>query len=110
MTENRQVTNPKNRKRKLLRRYCWQCIYCRRPMTPEIATLEHVIPRSHGGCGGVNLRPCCWDCNQRASQLVVMRRLSLPRIVMRERPVHEQRRIVDATIKMIRAALWKDHP
>lgn len=45
------------------------CYYCGVPMSlllglPITATLDHVVPRSHGGGAGDNLVGACYDCNQ----------------------------------------------
>ena len=42
------------------------CYYCRRPLTNEMATLDHVIPLSRGG--RTNQKNCilsCYPCNKK---------------------------------------------
>ncbi len=42
----------------------WHCRYCLRHLTPESATIDHVIPRSKGGpTQKSNLVAACRPCN-----------------------------------------------
>ena len=42
-----------------------RCVYCATPLTPESATLDHVLPLSRGGTHAPgNLVIACHDCNQ----------------------------------------------
>ena len=53
-----------NRKRRILKAYGCACIYCKKPLTLETMTIEHVIPKSKGGGNTLdNLRPACSFCN-----------------------------------------------
>lgn len=41
-----------------------KCIYCRCPLTPANATLDHLTPKASGGKDAVrNLAVACADCN-----------------------------------------------
>ncbi len=43
-----------------------ECVWCRHPMQPHEATLEHIQPLSAGGTNAPeNLDLSCWDCNSR---------------------------------------------
>jgi 5-methylcytosine-specific restriction protein A len=56
-------------RRRLAGEQGWRCCYCRCRMSDvgrmgDVATLEHVTPRSHGGSDDEsNLVVACWDCN-----------------------------------------------
>jgi 5-methylcytosine-specific restriction endonuclease McrA len=53
-----------NRKRRILKAYGCACIYCKKPLTLETMTIEHVVPRAKGGKNTIdNLRPACGFCN-----------------------------------------------
>jgi hypothetical protein len=42
----------------------WACVWCGRNLGFQSATLEHMIPRAHGGSDGVaNLCLACESCN-----------------------------------------------
>ena len=42
-----------------------RCVYCATPLTPESATIDHVLPLSRGGTHAPgNLVVACHDCNQ----------------------------------------------
>jgi len=44
----------------------WKCYWewCQRPLTPETATLDHLVPKVHGGVSeGWNLVVSCEKCN-----------------------------------------------
>lgn len=57
---------PKKRKR-VYERDGWQCCYCSINLEHEVAskrTLDHIIPRAHGGNNHEkNLVTCCITCN-----------------------------------------------
>jgi 5-methylcytosine-specific restriction endonuclease McrA len=43
----------------------WICYRCFKVLTREEVTIDHVIPRCKGGNNSeINLKVCCWDCNQ----------------------------------------------
>lgn len=55
-----------------LRRRAWYswgapdvlCVWCKRPLTFESMTLEHLVPKSKGGTDNLdNLAPACRKCN-----------------------------------------------
>ena len=53
-----------NRKKRILKTYGCNCIYCKKTLTIETMTIEHVIPRARGGGNTLdNLRPACFFCN-----------------------------------------------
>ena len=53
-----------NRKRRILKTYGCNCIYCKKELTLETMTIEHVKPRAKGGDNKLeNLRPACSFCN-----------------------------------------------
>lgn len=42
----------------------WRCCWCGGHLYPESATLEHIIPRAHGGTDALrNLDMACIPCN-----------------------------------------------
>jgi 5-methylcytosine-specific restriction endonuclease McrA len=44
----------------------WKCVYCRRPISVETVTEDHVIPLSRGGSDAIeNVAPACGSCNSR---------------------------------------------
>ncbi len=52
------------RAKKLLEQQAGLCFYCREPLDPDAATVDHIIPRAHGGGGDVrNLAACCQKLN-----------------------------------------------
>ena len=56
--------NAKARRLFVLARDKHTCQYCLK--RPETLTLDHVIPKSHGGMNRKdNLVACCWDCNDK---------------------------------------------
>jgi 5-methylcytosine-specific restriction endonuclease McrA len=60
-----------NVKRNALAKSGGCCTYCRRQLTMETVTLDHIIPRCRGGRGTQdNLCACCWTCNQRKANLM----------------------------------------
>ncbi len=67
---------PESRVRIALKAYLRQrgiCPYCRRPVTPDNATWEHVIPRGWGGMhAGFNIFIACQDCNSAKSSIESM--------------------------------------
>lgn len=56
--------NKINRKNRIFKAYGCNCIYCKKPLTLETMTIEHVVPRAKGGNNKLeNLRPACSFCN-----------------------------------------------
>jgi 5-methylcytosine-specific restriction endonuclease McrA len=48
------------------------CAYCRKEMTHETATLDHVIPKCRGGSNkSSNLVLACWECNQEKADKII---------------------------------------
>lgn len=48
-----------------------RCVYCATPLAPDLATLDHVYPRAHGGTGHAgNLVTACRSCNQLKGDLL----------------------------------------
>jgi 5-methylcytosine-specific restriction endonuclease McrA len=41
-----------------------QCVWCGRDLDALTVTREHVVPKSKGGRGTINLAPACVACNQ----------------------------------------------
>lgn len=48
-----------------------ECYICRRPLTVESATMDHVVPISKGGIWNDldNIKPACYICNQKKADL-----------------------------------------
>ncbi len=56
----------KGRRKKLIKKYGYQCFWCECDLTPEILTIDHYIPLHRGGNNEIqNLRLACTDCNTR---------------------------------------------
>jgi 5-methylcytosine-specific restriction endonuclease McrA len=52
-------------KLRLLSNQQWSCYFCRRSLTKENSTLDHLTPLARGGLSeGGNLVAVCFDCNQ----------------------------------------------
>lgn len=54
----------------LFNEQCGLCCYCSEKMTLKLgrhntATVEHILPRSHGGKYHFNIAAACWDCNRK---------------------------------------------
>lgn len=48
-----------------------RCVYCATPLPLDLATLDHVYPRAHGGTGHPgNLVAACRGCNQLKGDLL----------------------------------------
>jgi hypothetical protein len=55
--------NPEGR-REIFERDHWTCQYCGDPLTPDTASLDHLIPQcKNGESTKENLRACCLICN-----------------------------------------------
>lgn len=49
----------------------WICYLCQATLSRREVTLDHYIPRSAGGgINRQNIKPCCWECNQRKADTV----------------------------------------
>jgi len=54
----------------IYRRFQCRCIYCQRLIKRELATVEHLKPKSHGGTNTrANLALACKPCNNRRGNL-----------------------------------------
>lgn len=61
----------RGKKRTIAARDGWCCHYCRRRLTIDSATLDHVIPRAKGGTwNNTNLVLACRDCNKRKADML----------------------------------------
>ena len=55
-----------------------QCWYCGKPLTPETATIEHLLNVSNGGNNHVNnLAVACSPCNQKARNMSITEKVIL---------------------------------
>jgi 5-methylcytosine-specific restriction endonuclease McrA len=44
----------------------WKCYLCPVALTPDTLTIDHLVPKSHGGDDSEgNLKPCCRPCNRK---------------------------------------------
>jgi len=67
-------------KQKLMDRDGCSCVYCGIELTLRTATVEHVIPQSHGGTNELyNLALSCSDCNERVGNLPPAQKLIVAR-------------------------------
>ena len=48
------------------------CTYCSTKLTNKQVTKDHIIPRSKGGRGALNLTASCSDCNQAKAELSLL--------------------------------------
>lgn len=46
-----------------------QCVWCGVNLTQIDVTREHVVPRSRGGRGGINIAPACLACNTQKADM-----------------------------------------
>lgn len=78
------------------------CVHCRRAIVvplrdgqPASATLEHIVPRTHGGTDGLdNLALACGGCNHAKGKNLDWRRLddpTLQRVIERLRAARRER-------------------
>ncbi len=56
---------------------CGLCCYCQNKMTLKLgrkktATVEHILPRSHGGKDEFNLAAACDDCNSERGNMPLL--------------------------------------
>jgi hypothetical protein len=57
---------PRFRKKVLFNRDDWRCQYCNCEVTPNSATVEHILPESRGGATSwLNCCTACHECNKR---------------------------------------------
>lgn len=62
---NRRYKMPHYRRSVVFNRDDYTCQYCGKPVTPNSATIDHVIPRSQGGLTNwKNCVTCCSACNR----------------------------------------------
>jgi 5-methylcytosine-specific restriction endonuclease McrA len=48
-----------------------KCCWCKKPLSIEEATLEHLVPRCYGGTNELgNLTLACYECNNRRGNLI----------------------------------------
>lgn len=70
------VLSPKVARRKfrqhIFEEWGWKCAYCDQRLTPDTATIDHILPKHRGGQNvKSNLACCCGSCNRnKASQLL----------------------------------------
>lgn len=56
--------NRRRRKKILLKKYGYKCVYCFCDVNEKTATLDHILPASKGGSDTVyNLVIACFECN-----------------------------------------------
>lgn len=49
-----------------------RCYLCGERLSYKKATVDHFLPRAHGGTNHwKNLRICCYDCNQNKADLII---------------------------------------
>jgi hypothetical protein len=78
-------------KRDLWKRDNGECGYCQRPLTLKEATIDHVIPQSHGGqTVWENVVTCCRSCNTRKggktpteARMKLLKQLTVPKVRLR---------------------------
>lgn len=62
----------------LMRRDGSQCLYCSTELTEETATIEHIVPLSHGGKDNVyNMALACEPCNHGLGDLPAARKIAV---------------------------------
>lgn len=90
-------------------RYLWGrdgpgCFYCRRPLTEDEATFDHIIPKARGGANALyNLRVACSPCNLAKGDTEPDSRLRwVPEPVMNERPL--------TRLSFLLGEMWPDLP
>ena len=64
--------------RSIAERDGWVCMYCGRVLTPETATVEHIMPLAGNGLDSLrNLTLACASCNNEAGHLSARQKLDL---------------------------------
>ena len=64
--------------RSIAERDGWVCMYCGRVLTPETATVEHIVPLAGNGLDSLrNLTLACASCNNEAGHLSARQKLDL---------------------------------
>ncbi len=54
----------RNKKERLIAQYGPYCCYCRKHLTREQMTIEHLLAKRDGGTNAIeNLRLACYHCN-----------------------------------------------
>jgi hypothetical protein len=65
-----------------------KCFLCSCALTLETVTIEHWIPRAHGGTNeDHNLRLACQPCNNKKSDVIPLKDGTIPRKPQKFRPV-----------------------
>ena len=85
-----------------------RCVYCRKEIAYDAATLDHVVPRSLGGRGGENLVVACATCNSMKGSLTHGEFVSLFGELARARAdAKRERRISRNQRRLVRSiAMW----
>ena len=70
------VLSPKDARKKfrnyIFESWNWECAYCGKKLTPDTATIDHILPKHKGGHNvRSNMACCCSNCNRsKGSSLV----------------------------------------
>ena len=70
------VLSPKDARKKfrnyIFESWNWECAYCGKKLTPDTATIDHILPKHKGGHNvRSNMACCCSSCNRsKGSSLV----------------------------------------
>lgn len=89
-------TKKKKRHRRLLAETGGCCMYCGRPLSVTMATIDHIIPLSRGGyTEDENLTVCCEPCNTLKEALYVKDFIAL-------HPARKQRAFYNRTETLFR--------
>lgn len=63
----------KRRRQAIYRRDYGRCVWCTSQCAPQHLTLDHIVPRSHGGTHRTsNLVTACLSCNSRRGNLSLL--------------------------------------
>lgn len=98
-------------RRNLYRRDQFTCQYCGAQPGSEELTIDHVIPRAHGGVSSwTNCVLACFDCNSRkADRMPQQARMNLKRVPVSPewRPAYADHRIrLESWSKFVSEAYW----
>lgn len=73
-------------KRKLLGEQGPECFYCGEEFSPKNLTVEHLVPRAHGGPNHVSNKVlACETCNKRADHLSAYQKVMLREKIIQEK-------------------------